>query len=297
MQTGLSKKFVFDASGSNNAADLRMYDGTGAQAISLLASSGSVAGPVFEILEPAFGAPRVRILARETIGTGAKMTLHNSFALPTVIFDAEANLGAGRLDLADGAGVVKIKFLANHYNDPGGSGGGWFSVLNDASKQTIVFDGDDNGTGQGRITCDVLEIKGGADLVEGFDAGDEAPEAGTVMAIDPLHEGRLTIAANAYDTRVAGVVSGAGGVAAGLKLGQAGTLEGETPVALTGRVFVKCSAENGAIQPGDLLTSATLRGHAMRATDSTRAFGAVIGKAMGSLDDGTGLVLVLVGLQ
>jgi hypothetical protein len=214
-----------------------------------------------------------------------------------VIFDAEANLGAGRLDLADGAGVVKIKFLANHYNDPGGSGGGWFSVLNDASKQTIVFDGDDNGTGQGRITCDVLEIKGGADLVEGFDAGDEAPEAGTVMAIDPLHGGRLTIAANAYDTRVAGVVSGAGGVAAGLKLGQAGTLEGETPVALTGRVFVKCSAENGAIQPGDLLTSATLRGHAMRATDSTRAFGAVIGKAMGSLDDGTGLVLVLVGLQ
>jgi hypothetical protein len=35
----------------------------------------------------------------------------------------------------------------------------------------------------------------------------------------------------------------------------------------------------------------------MRATDPTRAFGAVIGKALGSIDDGRGLVPVLVALQ
>ena len=35
----------------------------------------------------------------------------------------------------------------------------------------------------------------------------------------------------------------------------------------------------------------------MKVTDATRADGAVIGKAMSSLDDDTGLVLVLVNLQ
>ena len=49
--------------------------------------------------------------------------------------------------------------------------------------------------------------------------------------------------------------------------------------------------------PGDLLTTAELEGHAMRATDPERCHGAVIGKAMSALDADTGLVLVLVNLQ
>src|SRR5204863_372227 len=45
-----------------------------------------------------------------------------------------------------------------------------------------------------------------------------------------------------------------------------------------------------------LLTSGT-PGHAMRVSDHPRAQGAIIGKAMGSLGNGRGLVLVLVSLQ
>ena len=74
-------------------------------------------------------------------------------------------------------------------------------------------------------------------------------------------------------------------------------LDGETPVAMTGRVYVKCSTENGAIRPGDRLTTASLAGHAMKVTEEQRSVGAVIGKAMSSLDADTGLVLVLVNLQ
>ena len=51
------------------------------------------------------------------------------------------------------------------------------------------------------------------------------------------------------------------------------------------------------IQPGDRLTTASLLGHAMKATDAGRSPGAVIGKAMTGLDEATGLVLVLVSLQ
>jgi len=228
---------------------------------------------------------------------GGRLGLRNDFGIETLELDAQAQNAAGRIDVRNVTGLSAIKLLGDHYNDPGGSGGGWVSVLNASGVQTFVIDGDYNGTGKSRVICDVLQINGGADLAEGFDAGGDTPEPGTVMSIDPENVGRVRTSDTAYDTRVAGIVSGAGGVDPGLHLSQSGVLEGEVPLALTGRVFVKCSAENGPIRPGDLLTTAALTGHAMRADDPDRAFGAVIGKAMGALDEGTGLVLVLVALH
>ena len=68
-------------------------------------------------------------------------------------------------------------------------------------------------------------------------------------------------------------------------------------MALTGRVYVRATAANGAIEPGDLLTTSDLPGQAMKVTDYSRAQGAVLGKAMSALPAGEGLVLVLVTLQ
>ena len=68
-------------------------------------------------------------------------------------------------------------------------------------------------------------------------------------------------------------------------------------MALTGRVWVKCDASAGAIHAGDLLTSSSRAGYAMKASDRERAYGATLGKAMSALESGTGLVLVLVNLQ
>ena len=147
-----------------------------------------------------------------------------------------------------------------------------------------------------KVSVPILEIRGGADIVEGFDSSEEL-EPGTVVVIDEANPGELIASGSAYDRKVAGVVSGAGGVRPGIELGQDGVLDGEVPVAMTGRVWVRASAENGAIRAGDRLTTAQLAGHAMRATDAERWDGAVIGKAMSTLDEGTGLVLVLVNLQ
>ena len=145
----------------------------------------------------------------------------------------------------------------------------------------------------------VLEIIGGSDLSERFDIVDEERIApGTVVSIDPEHEGRLVVSRAAYDHRVAGIVSGAGGVRTGMLMGQDGTVaDGEHPVALTGRVYCRATAANGPIVPGDLLTTSSVPGHAMRVDDPARAQGAILGKAMGALGKGEGLVLVLVGLQ
>ena len=97
---------------------------------------------------------------------------------------------------------------------------------------------------------------------------------------------------------MAGVVSGAASVEPGMIMSQSGTLaDGEFPVALTGRVYCWADASEGAIQPGDMLTTSVIPGYAMKASDPERSHGAVIGKAMTSLEDGRGLVLVLVNLQ
>jgi hypothetical protein len=57
------------------------------------------------------------------------------------------------------------------------------------------------------------------------------------------------------------------------------------------------SAENGPVKVGDLLVSSSKAGYAMKGTDRDRMLGAVIGKAMGKLDSGTGVLEVLVTLQ
>jgi hypothetical protein len=70
---------------------------------------------------------------------------------------------------------------------------------------------------------------------------------------------------------------------------------GYAPLAVVGVVPVKVSAENGAIQPGDLLTTSATPGHAMRADHFVG--GAIIGKALGTLEKGTGIIQMLVMLQ
>jgi hypothetical protein len=145
----------------------------------------------------------------------------------------------------------------------------------------------------------VLQITGGADLAETFEvAAAEAIEPGMLVSIDPAQPGQLRIASQAYDRAVAGVISGANGLNPGLTMGQDGTAAtGHVPVSLTGRVYTYVDAVNGPIEPGDLLTTSNIPGHAMKVADHARAQGAIIGKAMTALANGRGLALVLVSLQ
>ncbi len=162
----------------------------------------------------------------------------------------------------------------------------------------------------GTTRTKVIRITGGSDLSEQFDIGkphnlkeyikDEAftIEPGMVACIDTKNPGKLLVSHKAYDRTVAGIISGAGGVRPGMLMGQTGsTADGEFPVALTGRVYCRADAMVEPIQPGDLLTTSQTPGHVMKVSDHDKAQGAIIGKAMSSLDKGRGLVLVLVSLQ
>jgi len=150
----------------------------------------------------------------------------------------------------------------------------------------------------GTLSTTVLTIRGGADVAEPFPMTQPATmEPGCVVVIDDENPGRLKLSTAECDTRVAGIISGAGGVQPGLRLHQDGVMEGDHHVALSGRVYVKADASSGPIGPGDLLTTSATPGHAMKVPLAVEARGAVLGKAMSRLESGTGLVLVLVTLQ
>lgn len=174
--------------------------------------------------------------------------------------------------------------------------GGALGVLNGPAQAMLTWN-NSAVTVPGTLNAGVLNVTGGADVAEPFKMSDQRIAAGSVVIIDEEHPGKLKLSAEPYDSHVAGVVSGANGVNPGISLRQHDTMDGEQNVALTGRVYVQATASNGPIRPGDLLTSSSIPGCAMKVTDHARAQGAILGKAMTKLDEGNGLVLVLVSLQ
>jgi len=135
----------------------------------------------------------------------------------------------------------------------------------------------------------------GADLAEEFTVcGEIEAEPGCVMVL--AGDDQVQVSREAYDRRVAGVVSGAGSYRPGLILDRRADPT-RRPLALTGKVWCRVDAQWGRVEIGDLLTTSPTPGHAMRADDPARAFGSVIGKALRPLTTGRGLIPVLIALQ
>jgi hypothetical protein len=154
-----------------------------------------------------------------------------------------------------------------------------------ASVESIVLDGD-----KGDI------MLANADCAEDFDlSAGEPADPGTVMVLGA--DGSLRISDAPYDTRVAGVISGAGSWRPGLVLDRQRVEGNRVPLALVGKVFCKVDADYSPVMIGDLLTTSLTPGHAMKAAERSRAFGAVIGKALQPLPGGRGLLPILVCLQ
>jgi len=126
-------------------------------------------------------------------------------------------------------------------------------------------------------------------------------EPGDVVVIDTIANSHIKKSTESYDTKVAGIVSSSPAIV--LKGDQAllgnevFDYKDDVPLALAGRVPVKATTENGAIKPGDLLTTSSTPGHAMRCDDKLKCIGAIVGKALEPLDSGQGKITALVTLQ
>jgi hypothetical protein len=192
----------------------------------------------------------------------------------------------GRSHSAGRAGV------SGHTTDPAGLAGFFEGDVSVTGK--ITHGGDYNCAGNMTVQKDI--VLANADCAEDFDISQMAgAEPGTVMVLG--QEGALEPSRRAYDTRVAGVISGAGDFKPGIVLDKQQSACNRMPVALLGKVYCKVDAQCGSVDVGDLLTTSATPGHAMKAGDPFKAFGAIIGKALRPLTSGQGLIPILVALQ
>lgn len=245
-------------------------------------------------ISPAAGGDPTIVLdgdrAVVTLGGGRAGTLVVQDAAGRKRLEFEIVAGGARIRFQDEQGRSMCELVAALGAAVLSLGGNGFdgSVLarNAAGEITVRVDGRDGD----------IEL-GGADAAEEWPLGDGLEDAppGSVMTIDPT--GRLQLCATEYDRRVAGVVSGAGAFRPGIVLGRTEGSSRTVPVALAGRVACLVDASRSPIRAGDLLTTSPVPGHAMRADDPTRAFGSVLGKALGPLKTGRGSVPALVALH
>jgi hypothetical protein len=176
--------------------------------------------------------------------------------------------------------------------------------LTNGTRDTIVINGN-----QAQITLsdhggkDTVQIDGnsgdirllGGDCAEEFDVADPADIQPGVV-VEAVEGGGIQACRTAYQKRVVGVVSGAKGLTPGIVLHS--TKNGKAPrigVALVGKVYCQVDASFGAIEVGDLLTSSPTTGHAMRVDEPVKGIGCTIGKALESLAEGRGQILILAG--
>ena len=287
------------SSANLSEASIRLDGATGSMVLGSLAGrSGKM------VLRDRQGKQRILV-----DGKDQQIIINNSNGQQRVKINAKGNLALGGngtdgdILLNDGEGRRRI-----HLDTAGGTKKTETRVYVDGRRGKLVLGGDGNAgdlivrNSQGENTIVLDGEKGdirllNADLAEDFDVVPTASEleAGTVMVIADVYT--LEESSKPYDRRVAGVVSGGGIHKPGIILDKRSSDAERMPIALTGKVLCKVDTGAGAIAVGDLLTTSATPGHAMKVNEPERALGAVIGKALAPLDEGTDLIPILVALH
>lgn len=281
----------------NSGEWLRMVSNNGPIHFFTNSTQGAAASPTTH-------SAAMTIAANGSVGLGTSAPTTKLDVVGTIRHASDATANPARtFDISSGGAIDLVGNSDIYMNSRGGRK---FLLLNTDVGAGNVGIGTADPTEKlhvnGNIRAKVIIIEGGADLAESYDvaaAGEVQPTPGMVVCIDPDRVGKLRISTTSCDRTVAGIISGADGVAPGLVLGHKGTIaDGQHPIANVGRVWCLVDADaGGPVVAGDLLTTSATAGHAMKVSDNAKSSGAVIGKAMSSLRTGKGMVLVLVTLQ
>ncbi|MBI5023165.1 MAG: hypothetical protein HZC05_03340 [Candidatus Magasanikbacteria bacterium] len=211
----------------------------------------------------------LRVFGSTTTGGGLKITATNS---TTTITSSISGSGIGAFVL-DTSSV----FAANASNI-------LLSVRNGGNKQFSI-DTSGNVKAVGSFTTD--PNPGDFAEVVNLAVGEEA-EPGDVLTVNAVGLNQFRKSTSAYARNVAGVISDTGKFI----IGEPGS--GKATMALAGLVKTKVSDENGPINAGDYLVSASLPGYAMKFDSASGKTAGIVGMALEPLTADIGKIMILV---
>ncbi len=186
------------------------------------------------------------------------LVIQNNDGETSAYFEQDGDLVlGGKLYLADQGNLQTDTYL--YYDGSGGPGGDFIRT---------------NAAGWGT---------GSYDFAEMFPSKDDL-DPGEIVVFAHEKDHVMRSSGETYDNRIAGIVSTRPGFLAGENK------PGHVPIALSGRVPTKVSTENGAISIGDPLTTSSLSGTAMLATQP----GHIVGYALEGISEGEGMISVFV---
>jgi hypothetical protein len=310
--TGVTAGAGLTGGGTSGAVTLDLGAGTGLSvaADSVSVSYGSTAGTAVQ------GNTSVTIAAGTgisgggavTLGAGGSITLNNidtgssqpifkqiANAAGTTQFAASSNNDSLRFE---GTGGTSISFDATSKKViiNSSTSGSTLSAANISAGQFAQNTGGGDFTFPGNVTVMGNIAAKYQDVAEWVPAAHLMP-AGTVVVLNPLKSNQVVASSQAYDIKVAGVVSAQPGLVLGVGAPD------RVLVATTGRVKVKVDATRAPIHIGDLLVTSDREGLAMKSEPLSLGGaqihrpGTLIGKALEPLESGVGEVLVLLSLQ
>ncbi len=290
-------RIIFDR--ANNILELREYG-------DLVFSSGATSGTRTQTVT--FKANGNVGIGTPTPGPGAKLTVAGSVSVTALGTYSNIEFTGHPIEISTGYSsddfnlfmgadrANQLSYIQSGHHNIGKATlalnpqGGNVDIGTKTTSAKLTVNGDIS------VTGDVILTGGHADCAEEFDIAEAAEiEPGMVVVLG--QGGTLYQCWQAYDKRVAGVISGAGDYQPGLILDRRQSQENRMPVALVGKVYCKVDAQYTPIEVGDLLTTSPTPGHAMKADDPHKAFGAVLGKALKPLEGGQGLIPILIALQ
>jgi len=270
-------------------------DTDNATAISGLASAAT--GSTFGVLGTTYSSSGIGVLGNSPSATGG-----GGGGVLGLTSSADFGFSYATRGTATASTGSAVAIFAETFSPDGTPG----YFLNRASGNIIVGhvgQNDDQSVfrvdGTGRVFADGGFQPNGADFAESIAVSGDRKlySVGDLLVIDPASMRHLALAQQPYSTLVAGIYSTKPGMLGSTRKMDEPAPANEIPLAVVGIVPCKVTAENGAIQAGDLLVTSSTSGHAMKGTDRARMLGAVVGKALEPLPAGTGVIQVLVTLQ
>ncbi|HOM40166.1 MAG TPA: hypothetical protein PK064_04585 [Bacteroidales bacterium] len=201
-----------------------------------------------------------------------------------------------------------------------------YSYQNNTASTASVYSGyyfsSNAGSGANYGLYANIRSGGSIDIAEYIHDSHGDTQSGDVVVADPARKESVVKSSKPYQTGIVGVISTNPHLTMGMELiidektGEEKKGVNAARLALTGRVPVNVTGENGPIQPGDYLTSSSTPGYAMKWTlldvneakdfedlkrilaENEKRRGAIIGKALENFSGtGTGKIMVLISLQ